>query len=569
MTQQHFAGLGVLAFATATALSGVASAAPYYYAGYDATNSVPGTVDSPVTGAFSVAGQNTFYADAAGTVAYGPGVGVAASGATEIYFGGTATTAAYTASGGSGTSQNNIGTLVLNANNPGTNTFNTTYSAAGKGCYQFNTNTTGSGGGPGGAVLTPGIIQNGSANWTFGNSTNANAPLRLASTSAVIGGSGSGNITIPFNFAANGTGSLEVNLTGGASLIFANGTTSPTITNDFGGGNNTSTFTNFTLTAGTVDFQKNTRPFGSAKNQVRLNGGTLLSSTGTTVGEAYTGIGAVGGTAGIVIGGNVTVGGSLAWGLGPSNVTLTGNRTITSTNAAGVTVAGNVGESGGGYGLTLAGPGTLALTGTVGYTGATVVQSGKLVLAPAAQTGTGGIDIRGGAAVLNYTGTSNIETIRGQLSTAFVAGSGVLTGGQLRSSLATTKRGLGYSDDGVGATTIKSTLFGDADLDGGVSINDFNALAGNFGQSSGKHWTDGDFDYDGGVSINDFNLLAGSFGQTLPAGSDAWAGLLAFAAAQDDVAAFAAVTGVPEPTSVGIVAVGLTLGLRRRRRSVV
>ncbi len=110
-----------------------------------------------------------------------------------------------------------------------------------------------------------------------------------------------------------------------------------------------------------------------------------------------------------------------------------------------------------------------------------------------------------------------------------------------------------------------SLLDGDTDFDGGVSINDFNVLAGNFGQASGQKWSAGDFDFDGGVSINDFNLLAGGFGQTAGSGAD-WGGLLAFAAAHNDLEAFAAVTGVPEPTSLGLVAAGLALGLRRRRR---
>jgi hypothetical protein len=137
--------------------------------------------------------------------------------------------------------------------------------------------------------------------------------------------------------------------------------------------------------------------------------------------------------------------------------------------------------------------------------------------------------------------------------------------GQIRSSTSTTSRGLGYADTGS-SIVIRSALFGDADLDGGVSINDFNALSANFGQSTGQAWNAGDFDYDGGVSINDFNLLAGNFGQSLPAASD-WAPLIAFAAVHNDMVAFEAVTGVPEPTSLGLIAAGATLALRRRRRA--
>ena len=67
------------------------------------------------------------------------------------------------------------------------------------------------------------------------------------------------------------------------------------------------------------------------------------------------------------------------------------------------------------------------------------------------------------------------------------------------------------------AVVVRYTYYGDTDLDRGVSINDFNRLAGNFGVASSKLWFDGDFDYDGGVSINDFNLLAANFGKTLAA----------------------------------------------------
>ena len=66
------------------------------------------------------------------------------------------------------------------------------------------------------------------------------------------------------------------------------------------------------------------------------------------------------------------------------------------------------------------------------------------------------------------------------------------------------------------AVVMRYTYYGDTDLDGGVSINDFNRLAANFGVPSGTLWANGDFDLDRGVSINDFNLLAANFGKTLP-----------------------------------------------------
>ena len=63
------------------------------------------------------------------------------------------------------------------------------------------------------------------------------------------------------------------------------------------------------------------------------------------------------------------------------------------------------------------------------------------------------------------------------------------------------------------AVLIRATRYGDANLDGTVNLNDFNALAGHFGQSV-PAWNRGDFDYDGRANLNDFNLLAGQFGQS-------------------------------------------------------
>ena len=177
--------------------------------------------------------------------------------------------------------------------------------------------------------------------------------------------------------------------------------------------------------------------------------------------------------------------------------------------------------------------------------------------------------MQNGKWVLAYTAAATpAATIRSLLASSYANATtpGVMDSGQLRSTTATAARGLGYSDNGT-AVTVMATLYGDADLDGGVSINDFNVLAANFGQSSGQVWISGDFDYDGGVSINDFNLLAGNFGQSLTAAGvrPDYTGLLAFAAAHDDLVAFEAITGVPEPTTLGLLAAGAMLGLRRRR----
>jgi hypothetical protein len=78
-----------------------------------------------------------------------------------------------------------------------------------------------------------------------------------------------------------------------------------------------------------------------------------------------------------------------------------------------------------------------------------------------------------------------------------------------------------------GSTVIvKFTIYGDANLDAFVDLDDFNRLAANFGGTN-KIWSQGDFNYDGRVNLNDFNLLAANFGMTFgPALTPAdWAAL--------------------------------------------
>ena len=94
---------------------------------------------------------------------------------------------------------------------------------------------------------------------------------------------------------------------------------------------------------------------------------------------------------------------------------------------------------------------------------------------------------------------------------------------------------------------LRYTYFGDSNLDGTVNALDFNALASNFG-GSGKVWIEGDSNYDGTVSSLDFTALAANFNAVLPNPGPALGAL------------------VPEPTSAGLLAIGVTLATRRRRR---
>jgi hypothetical protein len=111
---------------------------------------------------------------------------------------------------------------------------------------------------------------------------------------------------------------------------------------------------------------------------------------------------------------------------------------------------------------------------------------------------------------------------------------------------------------------VRSTKLGDLNLDGTVTISDFIDLAAHFNGAGG--WQEGDLNYDGTVTISDFIDLASNFNAT-------YSGEVFPISAADEQAlsAFAASIGVsvPEPGTMGVIAVG-ALGLlgRRRRRAV-
>ena len=118
----------------------------------------------------------------------------------------------------------------------------------------------------------------------------------------------------------------------------------------------------------------------------------------------------------------------------------------------------------------------------------------------------------------------------------------------------------GWADSGPAGSVY--TLLGDANLDIKVNGTDFNRLATNFNQAVTNGWDKGDFNYQGKLNVNDFYLLASHF--------DQFASQSAVSAAdQAALNAFAAANGisanVPEPASVGLLAIG-TVGILRRRR---
>ncbi len=240
-----------------------------------------------------------------------------------------------------------------------------------------------------------------------------------------------------------------------------------------------------------------------------------------------------------------------------------GNRIITLQGAGNGVVSGAIVNGTATLSLNKAGPGSWLLTGSNTYNGISTVRNGTLELGVNAQspvlTATpGGADIQGGKLVLDYApGNSPATTINGLLATSFNSTGGFTnTANRLISTTATGTLGLGMSDDGVSAVTVGYTVFGDANVDGKVNALDFNAVATNFGTTSGALWYRGDFNYDGQVNTLDFTTLAQNFGQVAPTPT-----------AAPDLQAPALGSLVPEPTSMGVIgsAIGWMLSRRRRR----
>lgn len=206
------------------------------------------------------------------------------------------------------------------------------------------------------------------------------------------------------------------------------------------------------------------------------------------------------------------------------------------------------------------GTGTWTLAGANTFTAPLVVNAGTLALRPTAWnvlTNAGGADVTGGKLVFDYTGSTTPAATILPLLTAGHASD--FATGQIRSSTATTSRGIGWIDNGT-TFTIMPALYGDANLDGSVTFDDLLLITQSYGMTSGATWSGGDFNYDGAVGFDDLLALTQTYGGSLAIDVSGLSPNSTFAADWT-----LAKSLVPEPSSM-FICVGLTFMGRSRRR---
>ncbi|MEI6676781.1 MAG: PEP-CTERM sorting domain-containing protein, partial [Verrucomicrobiota bacterium] len=202
----------------------------------------------------------------------------------------------------------------------------------------------------------------------------------------------------------------------------------------------------------------------------------------------------------------------------------------------------------------------------------------KLQLNGGVTLGTGEVDVaKNGVVVFTAnTGEGVRQLIAGGKLTASTGGSsktvGYLTGTQYNSAHAGNTLGLGSSD-----VIASFTWVGDTTLKGFVDSSDFAQLDACYLKHiydvSGASWINGDFDHNGKLDSNDFTLLDAAYVayHNLPLASDPF---LASSAATlglsvgdytSLVAGQLSANAVPEPASLGLLALGAVALLRRRR----
>ncbi|MFT3785482.1 MAG: autotransporter-associated beta strand repeat-containing protein [Tepidisphaeraceae bacterium] len=411
---------------------------------------------------------------------------------------------------------------------------------------------TGSGNGVIASALgnSGGLVKSGTGTWRLNK---ASAATMAGGTTVNAGilelGAGGGTGSIRGALTINNGG--QVNTMAGDAIGYTAGAQVNVMTLNSGGtfniqtGGNQGYRTQFVMNGGTVsatgggsvNFTDSAEGF-SAPQIMTQAGSTSLWSAAVTIRSASLGVDTADSST-LTMSGAIGGGAKTLNKTGNGTLVLSGANTHTTTNVTAGT-------------LRIGSQNALGSSALIVGDGASArLESGLTVPANVASLSLNGsayLDVADEALAINYGGTSPASMVLGMLTQGYGTG---FTSGSIRSSAATSTRGIGWIDTGT-AVTIASTAYGDANLDLAVNFNDLLALAANYGLS-GKTWSAGDFNYDGTVNFSDLLVLAANYGQTVTASfSGDWA--------------LAQSVAAPEPTAL-VAAGGLSaLALRRRRR---
>jgi hypothetical protein len=269
-----------------------------------------------------------------------------------------------------------------------------------------------------------------------------------------------------------------------------------------------------------------------------------------------------------VLGGNHTIGMPISVA---SNTTVSTNVNSSLTLTSPTTLAA-------GTTLTKSGAGKLTINRLSGA-GALRVSAGTLAIAPGAGVSVveglelvsgATLDLANNAMVVNYTGASPLSGVLAAVVAGYAGQT--WTGAGINSSTNASdtsgRFGIGVAEAssvgaaggtwlgqtvGASAILIRTTLRGDANLDGAVDFSDLLSLAQNYNSpAAGLGWREGDFSYDGQINFSDLLALAQNYSQSI---TGSFAGDWSLAQ-----------VSVPEPTSLLAVVGCLAGALQRRRR---